>query len=203
MSLQKTIRIREVQARTTSRGDIYDIQGDDNLSYATFDKGVALTAQSLAGAGAPLVNLTYNEKQKGQYTNRYAEKVEQAQAQTSLVAPGGPLGIAYAPDYRSAPTATMVPQQTFQTIPHAPQETDKDLRIMRQTATKVAVQLLPYLPEHERTPLGLLTMSDYLVDYYVGGVPVAPGGFAAAPSGIASDPGAELRPPLTDNDIPF
>lgn len=40
---------------------------------------------------------------------------------------------------------------------------------MRMAATKVAVQMLPYLPHDEQTPHGLETLSEWLIRYYTGG----------------------------------
>lgn len=198
MSLQKQVRIREVKARTTTRGDIYDLHADDNQEYATFDKGLALTAQSLSGPQAPLVTLTYTEKQKGQYTNRYAEKIEQAQTQLGV----GQIAFGPGPAQALAPTVTqnVLPQLPVAAPPMS--GVDKEMRIMRQTASKVAVHLLPYLPAHEQTPQGLLTMADFLVDYFVEGAPPATP-IATTQAAFAQDPGVEIGRVFTDDDIPF
>lgn len=45
----------------------------------------------------------------------------------------------------------------------------KDEMIHRQTASKVAAAMLPYLDEAERTPHGLIDLCEFWVRYYQGG----------------------------------
>ena len=54
-------------------------------------------------------------------------------------------------------------------VPQRLPEEVKDMRIMRQCATKVAAIMLPYLPENERNLAGLEAMSEWLMRYYTGG----------------------------------
>lgn len=143
MALQKTVRINAVNVKPTSKADIYEIACDDNNEYATFDVNIARAARALIGQ---TVNMEYVEKQKGQYVNLYCEGVSAVN------------GFQQQPEFTQAPANTASP--------------DRELRIMRQTAAKVGVLLLPFLPDHEQTPTGLLAIADYLVDYFVEGAPL-------------------------------
>lgn len=71
----------------------------------------------------------------------------------------------------------VVPVQTggqWQAAPAQSYNDDpKQGKIHRQTATKVAAQLLPYLPEGERNLATLFTLSERLVAYYDDGLPNA------------------------------
>lgn len=76
----------------------------------------------------------------------------------------------------------------------------KEKRIHRQTASKVAGILLGYLPKDEQNMATLLTLSDWLVKYYEEGRP-APETLDQL-MGRAMPPGTE-GPPPGDDEIPF
>lgn len=66
---------------------------------------------------------------------------------------------------QSAAVMTVQPSLAPQRLP----DEVKEMRIMRQTASKVATMFLPYLPEPQRTLAGLEEVCEYLVRYYTGG----------------------------------
>jgi hypothetical protein len=94
--------------------------------------------------------------------------------QTPQAAPPQPQGLPGQPSPAPAPQPASAPQAQPQ-MPQgslAPQRLPdevKELRIMRQTATKVAGILLPYLPQEERNLDGFIEMAEWLVRYYTGG----------------------------------
>lgn len=109
--------------------------------------------------------------------------------------------------------ATVQPQAQPMQMPVAqPQQDDREQKIHRQTAAKVAAILLGYLPEGDRTLSTLLVISERLVAYFDNGLPQAetlddlmrramPAGMdPAAQTGSAY---GEQPPPHTDDDIPF
>lgn len=112
-----------------------------------------------------------------------------------------------APPTQAAPPPVPVVPVTpvVQSAPQAPPQSQREStedKIHRQTATKVAVQLLPYLTEEARTFTNLITISERLVAYYEKGVawagvnPTVPQG-----DGSAMAEAAELSP--HDDGIPF
>jgi hypothetical protein len=93
---------------------------------------------------------------------------QQAQQQAQSMQPqqhlpqGTPMG-------QQQQSTTQVPQGSL--VPQKLPEEVKELRIMRQTASKVASILLPYLPESERNLDGFVQVAEWLVGYYAGGAP--------------------------------
>lgn len=83
--------------------------------------------------------------------------------------------------YADAVTAA---QQTF-----AVEGDQREIRIMRQTASKIAAQTLPHLDPSEQTPEGMVQIAEFWVSYYVNG----PGVGAED-----AEPG-----PIPDDGIPF
>jgi hypothetical protein len=99
----------------------------------------------------------------------------------------------------AAPQAAVPPPVPVAPVapPPAPQAPPHDVReekIHRQTASKVAVQLLPFLTEDQRTFTNLITISERLVAYYETGMPAAVG---------SGDPGPEPGLSPDDENIPF
>jgi hypothetical protein len=90
-------------------------------------------------------------------------------------------------------------------VQQAPQRDLREEKIHRQTATKVAVDLLKYLTPEHHTFDNLITLSERLVAYYERGVQWGGGGSQGNPSVTAvadGDPGPQ-GVPHTDDDIPF
>jgi len=100
------------------------------------------------------------------------------------------------------PPAQPWPQAQAQPVAQAPQPDLREQKIHRQTASKVAAQLLGYLPENERTMATLLVLSERLVAYYDSGLPNAETlddlMNRAMPASMDEGP-----PPHDDSDIPF
>lgn len=110
-----------------------------------------------------------------------------------------------------APAPAPQPQQPVlsQRIPEA----ERELRIHRQTATKVAAMMMSSLDKEDQNLASLLRISEQLVHYYVNGVQwqVPPPVPSPTPVGqtdltpevdlYAGDPGPQGIPP--DDDIPF
>ena len=90
-------------------------------------------------------------------------------------------------------------------VQQAPQRDLREEKIHRQTATKVAVDLLKYLAPEHHTFETLITLSERLVAYYEHGVHWGGGEGQGNPSVTAvadGDPGSQGAP-HTDDDIPF
>lgn len=82
----------------------------------------------------------------------------------------------------------------------------KQGKIHRQTATKVAAQLLPYLPEGERNLATLFTLSERLVAYYDDGLPNAQTVEDLMQRAMPQSMEGQGAPPVEftgDDDIPF
>jgi hypothetical protein len=172
MPQQRMAGISNVGIKETAKGQLFQVTTTDGIEYSTFNGALANQARQLVGQQ---VLLSFTEKQiqkNGQtYTNRYYEGAEPTNGVAAAPAPWGSVD---------------VPQLSFP-VPGAPPEVARELKIMRQTATKVAAHMLVYLPETERTPDGLVAIAEYLVSYYQDGPRHAP-----APASHA-----------TADDIPF
>jgi len=91
------------------------------------------------------------------------------------------------------PMAAMPTATVEQRIP----DSLREVRIMRQTASKVASILISHVPSEQRTLDNVLALSERLVGYYESGMQ------QAAVNPVADgDPGAQDIP-HTDDDIPF
>jgi hypothetical protein len=180
-------RISGVTQSDTARGPIFRVQ-TANGEYSTFNGAAAHQARQLIGAE---VVLTYTQKEvdkNGQhFTNLYYEGAEA----TTGTLPGfaGP-----PPGFGNSPSG-LAPLNF--TPPAAPPESDREIKIMRQTATKVAAHMLGYLDAAEQTPTGLLDISEFLVSYY------QHGHTPTRPMPAYGDPGPEQAPMYSDDDIPF
>lgn len=144
-------------------------------AYQTFDAALATKAQALVGQSA---RLQYEAMQRGQYVNNVIKAIEAAALAPAATAPNAPLG---------APNA-----QTY--IPQA--APDKEKRIHRQTASKVAADVIQVLGLEVNSLDEFVQLCDSLVSYYETGsapgssVPVALNGAAssdAAPVGVGAD----------------
>ena len=77
------------------------------------------------------------------------------------------------PQQQQSTTTTQPQQQQPAMAAQIPQEV-KEMRIMRQTAMKVAAALLPYLPPEQRNLSGLQVVAEWQVRYYTGGPQAEP-----------------------------
>lgn len=185
-------------------------------------------AQSLMGQ---IVTAAYNESEGNQinphtgtpYINRYLEAL--ALGQVQLAQPQmQPQGGMQAPQQQyqqpvqqapiQQPMQPMVQQQPMVTQPMvqgAPMTDAREMKIMRQSAAKVSVELLQHLSEGERTLSSLVAISEQLVKYFNEGVvwnvaPVQPQQPAPVQQQqYAGDPGPmnQGAPAPGDDDIPF
>lgn len=180
----RVTQIEGVSIKSTSRGDLFVVKAG-GTEYSTFASAMGNQARQLTGQTVALRFVEKNVEKDGRsYTNRYYEGAEPYST--------GDFG-------NNSAGLTQLPIP-FTGSP-APSEPDRQLKIMRQTATKVAAHLMPYLPEGERTPMGLLAMADFLVLYYEhGNGPNAPADPGPQPGQQGSFYDTQPSP---DNDIPF
>lgn len=137
-------------------------------------------AQQMMGMGQ-IVTAAFNEQQSDQinphngqpYTNRYLEALAlgmadlvgmPTQIQPQQYMPPQPQPVQQAPYQQPAPVQQPVMQQPIQRFDPT------EAKIHRQTATKVAVLLLPMLREEDRNLASLVRISEQLVKYYDAGV---------------------------------
>jgi hypothetical protein len=131
-------------------------------------------AQSLMGQ---VVTAAYNESEGNQinphtgtpYINRYLEAlalgaVQMAQPQQAQPAP---VQQQYAPQ----PQPQYAPAPVQQQAPQGGMSDAREMKIMRQAAAKVSVELLQHLEPGERTLASLVRISEQLVKYFDQGVP--------------------------------
>jgi hypothetical protein len=108
----------------------------------------------------------------------------------------GPQGMAAAAQ-QTFPQAQQPVAQAQQPMAQAQQprvsDSDREARIHRQTATKVAAMLISHLPSEQRTLTNLLEISERLVGYYAYGIESMQG---------QQNPDGDLYP-HGDEDIPF
>jgi hypothetical protein len=146
-------------------------------------------AQSMMGQ---VVTALYNEQEGNSinphtgmpYTNRYLEAVSLGASAPQVQ-----------PMVQQQPQ-TFAPQPTA-TIQHvvAPTDNLREKKIMRQTATKVAVNLLQHLDEGSRNLASMVAISEQLVKYYEEGVP-----FTVNPVSLPQQPD---EPQAEADDFPF
>lgn len=162
---EKTTVIRDVSARQTARGDIFDITDQENQKFSTFERPVADHARQLVGQTVRLRFTEKNVQKNGQwFKNLYYEGAE------STFAPQGP-----PPSYPPAQQAQAAqpqfespPKQFGNITPQLPD--DRDLKIVRQSSLKAAVHTLGYLPDSERTPRAALEIAEFYLRYVYDGI---------------------------------
>ena len=152
------------------------------VSHWTNNSGQAVRSLWLNGFGQP-----------GQQAAMPQQPVQQAQPQQWQPQP-----------VPQQPMPQPVPQQPVMQQPMAAQADTREEKIHRQTATKVAVDLLKYLAPEHHTFDTLITLSERLVAYYDHGVQWGGEGQGnpSAPAVAGGDPGPQ-DVPHTDDDIPF
>lgn len=164
----RTVGIRDVGIKNTSRGDLFQVTTADGTEYSTFNAGLGHQARQLIGRNVLLRFIEKTVDKDGRtFVNRYYEGAEPVED-----------------SFGSAPDAQFDAPPTGDT---------KEMRIMRQTATKVAAHVLGYLDESERNRESLIAVAEYLVAYYRNGPATPVATFAAVDEPI----------PHTDDDIPF
>lgn len=102
-------------------------------------------AQDAKDSKGDEVQLEYTEKQNGRYTNRYLERIRPPES------------------------------DGFTKVQASIAGADKELRIMRQTAAKVATAQLVYFPATEQTQATLQQLTEMWVSYFVNGWPEGEG----------------------------
>lgn len=136
----------EVKTGTTDKGPwSLSIFSSENGKYQTFDKALGGTAQGRIGQGP--TRIVYHEETRGDFTNNIIDAIEAA-----------PSGVT--PPPQQQPDAGLALQQAVQVI------SEKDQQIHRQTAAKVAAELLQYFPAEERTIATFDTVCDRLVEFF-------------------------------------
>jgi hypothetical protein len=133
--------VKDVTQKTTAKGDLYALVDTDGNEYTTFKRDIAESARSLKGAEA---EVEFNETRNGTWLNLWLENVVPV---------------------RTEPTSGFTP-----VTQHAPDiSPQREMRIMREAASKVAVEQLRYLLPAEQTIATLMTLTDWWVDYYLNG----------------------------------
>jgi hypothetical protein len=169
-------------------------------------------AQSMMGQ---VVTALYNEQEGNSinphtgtpYVNRYLEALalgaSAPQVQPMQVQPAPVMQQPVMPQPVMQPMVQQQPQ-TFAPQPIAVGPDLRETKIMRQAASKVAVNLLQHLDEGSRNLASLVAISEQLVKYYNEGVQwnVAPVAAPVAPQPVAQPAQAEYQPGA-DDDIPF
>lgn len=153
-----------VTVKETSVGDLFLVATPDG-KFGTLNRDIAEAAKKLLKKA---VVIQSSEKDSGRI-NPYTKKP-------------------YPPDLYVNAIEAEGEQMTFDAEPSSNgggRSPEENLRIMRQSGAKVAVQLLSFFPPAEQTPETLLALSDHLVEYFVNG---------------RLDAG---DPVLADDDIPF
>lgn len=171
-------------------------------------------AQSLMGQ---MVTAAYNESEGNQinphtgtpYINRYLEALALGQVQLA-----SPQQTQQMTQPQPMQPQTMVQQQP-QTMGAQPMvqgasmSDAREMKIMRQAAAKVSVELLQHLDQEERTLSSLVRISEQLVKYFNEGVPWATAP-VQAPANVQQAPQNQSAPvdpgqyqPGADDDIPF
>jgi hypothetical protein len=131
--------------------------------------------------------------------SRYTHQQTQQPAQSLWILGTGPPS--QAEQAPPTPTTTVVQPQVAQmgVMTQQPQvrTDDREAKIHRQTASKVAAQMLGFIPEDQRTLDNLFVISERLCRYYEHGLQ------GMSPDGQANyDPGPQGIP-HGDEDIPF
>jgi len=136
---------------------------------------------------SPSQNINPNTGQP--YTNRYLNQI--AFAQPGTVAPQAQpqaMQQQYAQYLPQAQQQAQLPQgngqpQAMVTRDQAERERTRELRIMREAASKAAVMMMPVLPEEQRNPVGLIEAAEMWVAYFAFG----PTRFGVAPFNSAPE----------------
>jgi hypothetical protein len=82
--MQVTVTLADVQAIRTRQGNIRYVSRDtDGQEYTTFRSDIGQRAEQLRGSR---VHIEYHEERRGQYTNVYLDKIEEAEPTVPLAA---------------------------------------------------------------------------------------------------------------------
>jgi hypothetical protein len=140
-------QIREVSTRPLPSGDlIYVVELANGNQYTTRDRGVGQLAASNLGEVA---HIDFDQKQKGQYTNRYINNL------TVLEKNGQP-------DRPTGLFDDAVPEPATSGV-----ALEKDLQIAKSVALKAAVDILQYLPAEQRTVANVETAAEHFTRWLV------------------------------------
>ena len=157
-------------------GVVHEFDADNGMRLATFSQDIANHAHLLQGAP---VEVVYSTRRKGEYVNYTLLGVQPADG--------------------NSPTAAKSAETVAKTTPPLSEEQKKkEIRIMRQSAAKVAVKIIGWLPEGhtDKTVDSVIVVSERLLRYFPGG----PSALVEKPVEKAPEP----VPPLPANDgIPF
>ena len=129
-----------------TRWDVKDAGGN---KYQTFDEGLGRKAEAAKGSS---VKVTYEEVQRGQYVNKVLKAVEPQVAEREAIA---------------------AVNAAAQATPYNGSETERQLRIMRQSGLERAILATQALGIEVSGVDELFEISDQFVDYFVNGAPVA------------------------------
>jgi hypothetical protein len=213
------IVVGTVQGVIHKGGDKYQVEVDVGQQNPrrlwTKDAGVVQQMQAMFGQQLSFMcgvsHWTNNSGQqvRSLWINGFGAPGQQPQPQPvqqqQPYAPQAPL-----PPQQPVPQVVQQAQQAVQAaaqqgiVQQAPQRDLREEKIHRQTATKVAVDLLKYLAPEHHTFENLITLSERLVAYYDHGVQWGGGGQGnpSVPAVADGDPGPQGAP-HSDDDIPF
>ena len=98
----------------------------------------------------------------------------------------------------------MQPQVPPQAAPQRDDGRERELRIMRQAAGKLAVWTMPLVPSEQRTFQNQLAVAEAWMRYFVGGIQATRPEPAPAPAALTQEQQMALAgTPSQDDDIPF
>lgn len=160
-------------------GTKHKLTTDNDAVYETWKDAVASSAVALIGRPA---QIEYTVRKNGDYTNYTLTTVAPFDQKETSGAPAAP---------------AQPPVQLTE------KERKKELRIMRQSASKVAIDLLR---DDERTFENLVVLAERLIRYFAGGPDAAlPPSASSSPPAEAPAGAADVAParPAPSSDIPF
>lgn len=157
---ETTILVKQVIKRQAGNRDVWDLVDGNDDKYTIWDEPLADQATGLIGQRAHLAYVTRQREHNGRVYNNHNVSAITAAQPDPPPASSSP-GRADNPDVRAS--------------------------IHRQTATKVAVDFLSYLPQNKQTYQNLIAVSQALATFYDGD----------------SLPAQDKNAPDPDDSIPF
>jgi len=140
-------QIREVSTRNLPSGDkLYVVELANGNQYTTVDRSIGQLAASNLGETA---HIDFDQKQKGQYTNRYINNL------TILEPSNGQQAGRPAPLFDDT-----APEQPVVAL-------EKDLQIAKAVALKAGVDILEHLPAEQRTVANVVTAAEFFTTWLV------------------------------------
>jgi hypothetical protein len=152
--MERVDTVTEVETKALDSGKtLYIVKDSQGREYSTTYRNLAQVAQDATVTGAH-VHLTFKEEKTDRgFIRRYLDGIEPLAEDTLGSAVGQALGQAQA-------AQALRPHEEEQ--PRiSPSEAEKNLNIAKAVALKAAVDLVPQLPEEQRTVANVETMAEH------------------------------------------